>query len=55
MVSALLLPALVYLFYGRGWVFYVSLAMVGTVVLSHWENMARLVQGREKPVSRAPD
>ena len=51
-IAALLLPALVYLFYKTGWEFYISLAVVGVVILSHWENMVRLVRGDEKPVRR---
>jgi len=52
MIAALLLPALVYLFYQSGWVFYLSLAVVGIVILSHRQNLIRLVRGQEKPVSR---
>jgi acyl phosphate:glycerol-3-phosphate acyltransferase len=52
MIAAILLPALVYFFYGTGWDFYASLAVVLVVILSHWENINRLLHGEEKPVSR---
>ena len=51
-IAAVALPALVAAFKGPGWIFYTSLIVVGLVILSHWENILRLLRGQEKPVQR---
>jgi len=52
LVAAAALPGLIFIFEKTGWVFYNSLILVFLVVLSHYENILRLLAGAEEPIKK---
>jgi acyl phosphate:glycerol-3-phosphate acyltransferase len=55
LIAAIVLPILVYLFDKTGWAFYSTLILVAMVILSHYENIIRIIRKEEKPVQRIED
>ena len=52
LIAAIALPIMVYLFDKNGWVFYSTLILVAMIVLSHHENIIRIIRKEEKRVQR---
>jgi len=53
-ISALFLPILVYIFKYENWLVYFTIALVLVVIFSHYSNLKRLFQGKEKQIKRIP-
>jgi len=49
-VSAISLPALILIFKQDKWILLTALAIVLAVIVSHYENLFRILQGKEKPI-----
>lgn len=50
LVSALLLPILIYAFKQEWWILASAIIIVMAVLLSHYSNLSRLLRGKEKPL-----
>ncbi len=51
-IAAISLPILILGLKQDRWILYTSLAIVIAVILSHYSNIARLLQGKEKPIQK---
>jgi len=49
-IAAISLPLLILALKPDAWILYTSLAIVIAVILSHYSNISRLLQGKEKPI-----